>query len=575
MKRYVGGLIKALGRSCFSGDFLRRSAARPLGMRLVREGIRRVPLRPQLEVLETRDLPSAGLDPGFGFWGETFATFGKAANATAVAIQPSDNKIVVAGSTTSSDGGVDFALARYLPNGALDTSFNYDGKVMTSFFGGKSSAFAEAVAIQYDGKIVVAGYTTHGLGRNNGDSNLIALARYLPTGNLDPSFGHDPTRPGMVLSWFQDSWGTQVDSVALAMVLQTEGFGVEKIVVGGIADGSFGALARFNPDGSRDWSFGSAVTQGETLSSLSNSVYGITALTALTIDSHNGDIVAAGSTGIADLSPYKLAVALYHADGTPDTSFGIQGSAVLAQPSMGDAVAVDNSDNIVVAGGIWKGPHEQFLLARYLPSGNLDANFHGDGLVVTDFGHNANVGALFIQDDNIIAVGGGGAFGPGFGFDLAAYLPNGDPDVSFAPGGTLSQFPDSCRAYGATMQADNDIVVVGSLPSQLGFLVVRYVTGYPVDQVQIDGGINGNPVSGGYVADLLIDSRGTSQRLKNLALQHPVAAAKPSFDPHLGLHGTQELALSSCRHGTTKLAKSVHPANDLVFSCFEAPELAA
>ena len=76
--------------------------------------------------------------------------------AYALALQP-DGKIVVAGESSASGNG-DFALARYLPNGTLDPSFGGDGRVLTDFGSGSYDG-ASALALQPDGKIVVAGYS--------------------------------------------------------------------------------------------------------------------------------------------------------------------------------------------------------------------------------------------------------------------------------------------------------------------------------------------------------------------------------------------------------------------------------
>ncbi|NIM51395.1 MAG: hypothetical protein GTO22_19460, partial [Gemmatimonadales bacterium] len=95
----------------------------------------------------------------------------------AVAIDP-DGNIVVAGYTIGF--GSDFAVVRYTSNGTLDTSFSDDGKQTTDF--GLDQDIAYAVAIQDDGKIVVAGYAT------TGNQNW-ALARYDTDGSLDSSFG--------------------------------------------------------------------------------------------------------------------------------------------------------------------------------------------------------------------------------------------------------------------------------------------------------------------------------------------------------------------------------------------------
>ncbi|NIQ77438.1 MAG: hypothetical protein GTO14_13110, partial [Anaerolineales bacterium] len=92
----------------------------------------------------------------------------------------SAGKIVVAGFTSWVGFSPDFAVVRYNTDGSLDTSFSGDGKQSTDF--GLDWDIAYAVAIQDDGKIVMAGYAT------TGNQNW-ALARYQTNGNLDSSFG--------------------------------------------------------------------------------------------------------------------------------------------------------------------------------------------------------------------------------------------------------------------------------------------------------------------------------------------------------------------------------------------------
>src|SRR5205085_6356209 len=99
------------------------------------------------------------LDATFGSGGKVTTVFGtNGAVALALALQP-DGKIVAAGVTASSTSN--FALARYNTNGTLDTSFGSGGKVTTNFSGGND--YARGVAIQADGKIVVAGSSNIGL----------------------------------------------------------------------------------------------------------------------------------------------------------------------------------------------------------------------------------------------------------------------------------------------------------------------------------------------------------------------------------------------------------------------------
>jgi uncharacterized delta-60 repeat protein len=136
----------------------------------------------------------------------------------------------VAGPSDAS-GSYDFALARYLPNGTLDASFSGDGTVLTNF-GGESFDVAAALALQPDGKIVVAGQS------DASGSYDFALARYLPNGTLDATFGSD----GTVLNNFS---GDSFDA-ARALALQPRD---GRLVVASPADASGHngfALARYH-----------------------------------------------------------------------------------------------------------------------------------------------------------------------------------------------------------------------------------------------------------------------------------------------------------------------------------------
>ena len=161
------------------------------------------------------------LDVSFSGDGKQTTDFGGADVASAVAVQ-ADGKLVVAG---TSDGN--FALARYGVDGALDPSFSGDGLVTTDL-GGTDDG--QGVAIQADGKIVVVG---------SSDGNF-ALARYTAGGGLDPSFSGD----GLQTTDFGAADG------ATAVAIQGDG----RIVVGGSSGGDF-ALARYDAAGELDPSF--------------------------------------------------------------------------------------------------------------------------------------------------------------------------------------------------------------------------------------------------------------------------------------------------------------------------------
>jgi uncharacterized delta-60 repeat protein len=161
--------------------------------------------------------------------------------AYALAVQP-DGKYVVGGAVGIPGSGTasDFALARYNPDGTLDPTFDGDGKVVTNFV--TSTDQAIAVALQSDGKVVAVGFS-----RMSSTSKFdVAVARYNPDGSLDTSFSADgkvttPVLPG--------------DDGAQAVAIQQDG----KIVVAGgtPAVPSAGTVVRYLPDGSLDTTFGS------------------------------------------------------------------------------------------------------------------------------------------------------------------------------------------------------------------------------------------------------------------------------------------------------------------------------
>lgn len=168
------------------------------------------------------------LDTTFGADGIVITNFGgNNYLGMAMILQP-DSKIVVAG--TGGNGiDIDFALARYHSDGSLDSTFDLDGIVTTDF--GGSHDYGSGVALQRDGRIIVAGY-----GNTDNLYYDFELARYNGDGSLDTTFGAD----GKVRTDFADSFDTGYD-----VAIQSDG----KIIVVGGSNADF-ALARYDGDGS-------------------------------------------------------------------------------------------------------------------------------------------------------------------------------------------------------------------------------------------------------------------------------------------------------------------------------------
>jgi uncharacterized delta-60 repeat protein len=343
--------------------------------------------------------PDGSLDSAFGSGGRTLVAFPNgSAEAAGVAIQ-SDGKIVAAGWRNDDDGvsDADFALVRLEPDGDLDPSFSGDGKVMTTFGGSDRGA---AVAIQGNGKIVVAGDTT-----GCGDIDF-ALARYNTDGSLDSTFSGD----GRVCTGFGEwEW-------ANAIAIQTDG----EIVAGGSSydsipcgfDGCYRdfALARYNPNGSLDTTFSG---DGKVLTGLG----GDDSARGLAIQD-DGRIIAAGDNG------GDFALARYKTNGSLDGSFGGDGkiSTDFGGYDYGQAVAIQADGKIVVAGMYSNSGNGDFALARYNTDGSLNPSFSpDDGKVTTGFGGDDVAHGVAIQDDGRIVAAGETNVGGDRDFAMARY----------------------------------------------------------------------------------------------------------------------------------------------------------
>jgi uncharacterized delta-60 repeat protein len=342
--------------------------------------------------------PDGSPDTSFNGTGKVTTAFGSDGEyAYALALQP-DGKLVAAG---ESDNGsnYDFALARYNPDGSLDTGFNGTGKVTTAIGSGDDDAYA--LALQPDGKLVAAGIS------DNGFQSVFALARYNPNGSLDSSFNGT----GIVTT----AIGSDGD-YAYALALQPDG----KLVAAGESyngsDDVF-ALARYNPDGSPDTSFNGTGIVTTTFGGDHDHANAL----ALQPD---GKLVAAGEShnGSDDV----IALARYNPNGSLDTSFNGTGKVTTAIGSARDvaaALALQPDGKLVAAGHSNNGSNSDFALARYNPNGSLDTSFNGTGTVTTAIGSSADGAlALALQADGKPVAAGYSWNGSNYDFALVRYL---------------------------------------------------------------------------------------------------------------------------------------------------------
>jgi uncharacterized delta-60 repeat protein len=295
-----------------------------------------------------RYLPDGRLDPGFGAGGIAQTTFPQGpAEAFDVAVAR-DGKLVAVGFALRGGDAQDsslFAVARLLPDGQPDASFSGDGHATVDF--GYADDLARAVAMQPDGRIVVAGTGARNLYRTLDD---FAIARLRGDGRLDRSFSGDGRRTVR--------FGTRRSDTANGLALAPGG---RIVVAGGSTAEEYRrptkiALARLRRDGSLDRAFG-AGGRRRTLPG-PNGGYA----RAVLVDS--GRIVVGGrafADAQRDSSDWVLAA--YTRAGAPDVTFGTRGITITDFGTGADEVAAlaRQGDRIVAAGSIYT----SLGLARY------------------------------------------------------------------------------------------------------------------------------------------------------------------------------------------------------------------
>jgi uncharacterized delta-60 repeat protein len=380
------------------------------------------------------------LDPKFGNGGIVF-TANTVANAGAL---QGDGKILVAGSISTVQNSEQPGLLRYNTNGTLDSAFGASGKVV---IGGSNAGPAFAVAVQTDGKILVAA-----------PANLaLTVFRFNNNGTVDSTFGSNgataiepaelflgPASGGIALepdgrilvaTGHNESGGQRIVARLLAngQLDSTFGsngvaptFGGDSVAVvpnGNILVGTGSVTSMYAPNGVVVKGFG---IHGQT-PGFANDAGGFV------VTNHSATvtrIITAGSifTDVNLMSLNSVSGFLlvsYKIDGTLDNAVGIHGGVTTPFPrnilARAFAVALQTNGDIVAVGQTAHtdtGPSD-FALVRYNPDGSVDTSFGNSGFVSTPFGTSvAFANTVFIQiDGKIIALGNSNN-----GATLARYL---------------------------------------------------------------------------------------------------------------------------------------------------------
>jgi uncharacterized delta-60 repeat protein len=308
------------------------------------------------------------------------------ATAKAMALQL-DGKVLLAGHCINGTNR-DFCALRYRANGTLDTSWNGNGKVITELVG--DSDIAHAMALQPDGKVLLAGYCF------DGTKTLFCSLRYLANGTLDTSWGSAGT--GIVTT----SIGGVDSDLAFTMALQPDG----KVLVAGKCFSGTNTnfcTVRYLSNGALDisWNGTGRVVTSIAIDDIVNAI----------AVQPNGRVLLAGYC--FDGIKSSFCSLRYLADGTLDTSWGSAGTGMVTTAIGGvdgdyaNGIALQPDGKVLLGGNCRSATNYNFCAARYNVDGTLDTHWNGTGKVVTPMGStSARVyGIALLPDGGVLLAG--------------------------------------------------------------------------------------------------------------------------------------------------------------------------
>lgn len=385
-------------------------------------------------------------DTSFGTDGSTITVAGSGSSVQSQGqslIELTGGQLLLAGSGTV-NGVPRAALARYSPDGLLDTDFNGGGTVLTS--AGSGDTNARCVIEQTDGSLLVAASLA-------GSSLRYAALRYTPAGSLDTSFGSG----GIALFNFA---GYDADCFAVAPA--TAGFLLAG-TLGGESFSSFG-LVRVTAAGSLDTTFAG---DGRLEINLLNTPPFAQARAVR--QQADGKVVLAGSVSTDNGTDFV--VCRFLADGSADPSFGTQGRVIITAGPEDDfaySMQLQADGRILVAGTSQQGGFESACVIRLLSNGSLDPDFGDDGIFLDQTGGaDCGIYALALQPDGKIAAAGYAYNGTGTRLicNIWRLTHAGVLDTSFSADGRLPSHVTSTSqdtyATALIVQADGKIVTAG------------------------------------------------------------------------------------------------------------------
>lgn len=369
------------------------------------------------------------LDTAFGTDGKVITSFGNVSSKiSSFALLP-DGKFIASGAYSPINQSSSIAIVKYNNDGSLDTSFDTDGKVITTF-GTGSSCYGVYITSNLNGKIIVAATVI----TSNTTVLNFGLIQYNPNGSLDTTFDGD----GKALSIIDDGF------YGIKSVTKDEN---GKYLVN-FTDGNlnfYSVIRKYNTDISLDSTFG---TNGKIQASFDLGLNGAQNAT-ITTDSK---IVIVGNFVSNDYTSNNFGIAKYNSNGTLDTTFDTDGKLTTKFEYSSDELKkiIVLPDNKIIAIGTsrYRQPNNagfsNIVLSKYNSNGSLDVSFGNSGKVYSVFGENVYTILNFVvQTDGKILVNAYYSVFPSsqFVFELIRYNANGSLDVTFGNNGKIVTTP--------------------------------------------------------------------------------------------------------------------------------------
>lgn len=373
-------------------------------------------------------------------------------SADAMAIQP-DGKIIVAGGTGTASS-IKVGVSRHNSDGTLDSTFGTAGKM--DFSSGWIKSFVKDIKIQQDGKIVMGGY------RWNNSTGDFLMVRLNANGSFDTTFGTN----GIAII---DGGQTEV----------AESFDIDSngdYMISGYIEDDF-AMAKVKSDGTLDTNFGNS---GWVITPFSD--YASYSFDTLVSDI-DGRIFLAGMLLNGYENKYEYAIAAYLPNGTLDTTFGDQGKLhfnVGTDNDFGMRILQLKNGQILFGGHSWYATSPlryELAVARLNADGRFDNTYGTNGIFKTRLVGNGTsyFAGMALQENDKLVITGSANEGNDYNFGLARVNPNGALDTTFGQGGKVfMQIPTSTygESYNVGIQADGKIVVSGD--TELPGLPIQY-----------------------------------------------------------------------------------------------------